>query len=85
MPPQPGLHLGVFVRTVVIQHQMELQLFGKLVVQSAQESQKLLLAMPRKALTNDFALQDFQGREECSRPMTDIIMSECAAAALLKR
>src|SRR5258706_2662046 len=41
--------------------------------------------MSRKALTDDFTLQDCQGREECCRPMEDIVMSEGSAPPLLER
>src|SRR5215207_3565311 len=75
----------MFVGPIIIQYQMEFQLFGKLVIQAPQKFQELLVTMPRKALANDFALQDLQGREERRRPVPDIIMSECAAAALLER
>jgi len=50
----------MFVRAIVVQNQMELQLFGELIIQSAQKPQELLVAMPWKALDDDFALQDFQ-------------------------
>jgi hypothetical protein len=42
---------------------MEFQLFGELLIQPAQESQELLVAMPWKALANDFAFQNLQRRE----------------------
>src|SRR2546426_8227754 len=85
MALEPGLDPWLFVSSVVVQHQMELQLFGELVIQPAQEFEKLLVAMARKALANDSAFQDFQSGKECRGPMADIIMSESAAATFLER
>src|SRR5438477_74972 len=75
----------MFVRAVIIQDQVQLQFFGKFLVQSAQKSQKLLVAMPGKALADDFSFQYFQGREERRGAVTDIIMSVCAATPFLER
>src|SRR5207244_1864863 len=61
---EPKLHLGVFVRAVIIQNQMQLQFLGKLLIQSAQKFQEFLVAMPRKALANDFSLQNLQRRKQ---------------------
>ena len=43
------------------------------------------MPMPRKALADDFALQDFQRGEECRCPMSYIIMSERAGTPFLER
>ena len=75
----------MFVGAVIVQHQMELQLLGELIIQLTQESQELLVAMPWKALADDFAFQDFQRGEQRRGPMADIIMSEGAAPAFLER
>ena len=63
MALEPRLDLGVFVGAVIVQHQMKLQLFGELVIQSAQEFQEFLMAMPGKTLADDFAFQYLQGRK----------------------
>src|SRR5574342_144387 len=75
----------MFVRAVIVQHQVQLQPLGKLVIQSAQESQEFLMAMSRKALADDFAFQDFQSGEQGRRSVTDIIMREGAATPSLER
>src|SRR5437899_3328977 len=35
MAREPGLHFRMFVRAVIVQHQMELQFLGKLLIQQA--------------------------------------------------
>jgi hypothetical protein len=42
----------VLVRTVIVQHQMQADLPGELVVQTAQKAQELLVSMPFVALSN---------------------------------
>ena len=62
----------MFMRPVIIPHQVQLQFFRKLVVPSAQKLQECLVAMPGKALTNHFSFQNFQGREQGCCSVTDI-------------
>lgn len=85
MALEPGLNLWVFMGAVVIQHQVELQLLGKLVVELAQKSQELLVAMSGKALADDFAFQDLQGGKQRRGPVADIIVSKGAATTFLER
>src|SRR6266446_4557895 len=75
----------MFVRAIIVQYQVQFHFFWKLVIQSAQEFQKFLMAMPRKALADDFAFQDFQGGKQGRRSVADIIMSKGAATSLLER
>jgi len=42
---------------------MEVQLLGELIIDLPKETEELLVAMTRKALANDFTLQDFQRGE----------------------
>src|SRR5205823_3259115 len=79
-----GSDLGMFVRAIVVQNQMELQLFWKLLIQSAQEPQELLVAMSREALANDLALENFQRRKQRRSPVAHVIMSESAATAFVE-
>ena len=44
---QPGLHVGVGVRGVVVHDQMQLQVLGRLAVDQPQELQPLLVPVPR--------------------------------------
>jgi len=51
----------MFVSTVVVHHQMQRYIAGKLLIQTSQKLQKLPIAMPGKALSDHFALSQFQG------------------------
>ena len=53
---QPGLNIGMFVSTVIVHHQMQRYIAGKLLIQTSQKFQKLPIAMPGEALTDHFAL-----------------------------
>ena len=53
---QPGLNIGMFVSTVIVHHQMQRNIAGKLLIQTSQKDQKLPIAMPGEALTDHFAL-----------------------------
>jgi len=57
---QPGLNIGMFVSTVIVHHQMQRYIAGKLFIQTSQKDQKLPIAMPGEALTDHFALGHFQ-------------------------
>src|SRR5438876_3059815 len=50
---QPSLHVRLFMSSIVVHDQMELESRGKLPIQPAQESQPLLMAMPGVAFTDD--------------------------------
>ena len=54
---QPRLHVRLFMRAVVVHHQVQLQLRGKLSVQAAQKFQPLLMPMAAVALSNHLAVQ----------------------------
>jgi hypothetical protein len=64
---QPPLHVGMLVRARVVPHPVHGSLAGKRLVQPAQESQKLLMAVPLVALADDPTLQDFPRRTQHRR------------------
>ena len=66
----------MLVGAVIVQDQVQLQGFGKLLIQTAQELQELLVAMPGKALTDDFPLQNFQRGEKGGGAVADIIVTD---------
>src|SRR5450759_1956732 len=77
MPFEPSLHLGMLVRAIVVHHQVQGHLARKLLVQTAQKFQKLLMPMPLVALADDPALQDFQGGKQGSRAIACSRASWC--------
>ena len=64
---------------VIVHHHMQGQLSGILVVQSAQELQPFLMAVPGVALAYHLALQHVQGRKQCRCTVALVVMSEGAA------
>ena len=71
---EPGLHFGVLVRAVVVQHQVKIQLFCELPIQASEKLQKLLMPMMGKTLTDHFTFQDFQGREQRGRTVAFVVV-----------
>ena len=64
MGVQPGAHAGLGVDRGVVEHQVQVEGFRKLAVELAQEAQELLVAVPRAALADGFAVEDVERREE---------------------
>ena len=56
IPFQPGLHLRVLVRPVVVHDQMQRNIAGEFGVESAQEFQELLVPVSLMAFADDPAL-----------------------------
>src|SRR3989337_987614 len=61
---QPGLNLGVFVRPIVVQDQVQRQVGWRLLMQLVQESQPLLVPVAGRRLAKDLAVQVGQGRKQ---------------------
>ena len=78
---QPGLNLGMFVSTVIVHHQMQRYIAGKLLIQTSQKYQKLPIAMPGKALTDHFALGHFQSGKQRRSTIAFVKMRNRSAAA----
>ena len=64
----------MLVRTIVVHHQMHLQVGWNVVLEVLQEGQKFLLTMPRFALPDDRAVGDIERREQRGRAMSKVIM-----------
>ena len=73
---EPGLNLGSFMGAVVVHHQMQMRFTGKLLVQTAQKLQPLLMPMPCLALTDDPALQNLQSGEQSRGPVALVIVRQ---------
>ena len=70
----------MFVRSVIIHNQMKIQFGWELAIQSAQELEKLLMAVARHALPDYGSLQDVQRGEQRSCPVAFVIMSHGPAS-----
>ena len=60
---QPVLHVVMLMRSIIVDDEMERHLTRKVLVQNAQEAEKLLMPMALIALSDDLSLQGFQRRE----------------------
>ena len=83
--PQPALHAGMFVRAVVVPHDMQLQIGWKRLVQPPEKFQELLMAMPRLAFSDHLAGGQCQRGQECGRPLALVVVRHRSAATALER
>ncbi len=61
---QPATHLLVTVRAIVVHHQVQGDVAGKLVIQPPEELQKLLVPVTLVTLSDDLSLQQVQRGEQ---------------------
>ena len=82
---QPRLDLGMLVGGVVVGDQMQVELLGRLGVDTAQEFQPFLMAVPLHAVADDLAGGDVERGEQCRRAVALVVMRHGAGSALLDR
>ena len=82
---EPKLDLVMLVGGVVVEDQVEIEGFGRLLIDGAQEAQKLLMAVTPHALSDDRTGGDIKGGEQRSCSMPLIIMGHRAGPPLLDR
>lgn len=85
MTLKPALDFGMFVRAVIVHDQMQLKRAEKLVVELFEKFQKLLVPMPRVALTDHFALGHFQCGKQRGRAVAFIVVGHRSTSAFLQR
>ena len=78
---QPGTHGGVFVGGVVVDDQMDRQIFGYLAVDGAQELHELLVAVPGQTLSDDRAGEHVEGGEQSGGAVASVIVGHRLSAA----
>ena len=66
MTVEPLFHLGMFVRGVVVEDDVDVQILGRRSHDRVHEPEKLLMAMLRHALLNDVAGGDIEGPQTAS-------------------
>jgi hypothetical protein len=66
----PGSYLGIFVRNVVLDDQMNIQLLENMVIEMLQACQKFPMMMPRLGLSDHFAGDDVQ----CRGAMAEVVV-----------
>ena len=75
-PCQPGPNLGMLVRRVIVDDQMNIEMVRDTHVQASQEGEKLLMPMARLAFGKDGARCDIEGRKQRRRPMAHVIVGD---------
>ncbi len=68
---QPGLDLGVLVGAVVVDDQVQIHIFGHLLVDPPQEAQELLLPVPGLAFGDQRTGGDIQRGEQRAGAVAD--------------
>lgn len=69
MPGKPGFDLGMLVGGVVVDHQLQGELLGRVAIDRAQEAQELLVAVSRHAFADDLAGGHFEGGNSIVVPL----------------
>src|SRR5258708_4816272 len=84
MPFHPLLHFEGAVSAIVVHHQVQRRLAGKLAIDAAQELQKLLMPVALIEVSNNFAFQYVESSEKSCGSVPFVVMSHRAAAPLLE-
>src|SRR5258708_16219487 len=85
MPFEPGADLGMLMRRVVVDDQVQLPLGRSLPVDLVEEADELLMPMAAHALADDLALEHVECREQRRGAMALVIMRHRPASAALQR
>ena len=68
---QPGAHIGVFVRGVVVHDQVDIQILGDVLFNTTKKREELLVKVPWFALAQYRAVGDVRRREQGGGAMAD--------------
>ena len=82
---EPGLHLGRLVRSVVIEHEMDVEWRSHAAVDPTQEADELLRAMPGLALADYAAGARIEGGEQRGRAVPLVVVRHRGGTTLLQR
>src|SRR5208337_212459 len=77
---EPSLDLGVLVRCVVVDDEMQIERFGGVAVDGAQEAQELLMAMAAHAFADHLPGGDVERRKQGRRPVSLVVVGHRAGA-----
>jgi hypothetical protein len=73
---EPEAHLGMLVGSVVVDDQMNTQLWRHPLVDALEKAEKLLMAVARLALGKDSAAGNIERGEQCCGAVADIVMGD---------
>src|ERR1022692_891536 len=85
MPGQPLAHLRMLVGCVVVDDGVDRLSRRHLRLDGVEEADELLVPMALHIATDDGAVEDIEGREQCRRAMTLVVVGHRPGAALLHR
>ena len=80
-PGQPGLDLGMLVRAVVVDDEVDIECLGHAGLDVAQEGEELLVPVARAALGQDCAGGDVEGGEQGGGAVAHIVMGDALGIA----
>src|SRR5229473_1947306 len=83
VPLQPGLDLGMLVRSAVVDDQVEFPAGRGLAVDLVEETDEFLMPMAGHALADDLAVEHIEGGEQCRRTVALVVVRHRPAAAAL--
>src|SRR6201981_1693408 len=83
MPGQPLAHLRMLVGCVVVDDGVDLLSRRHLRLDSVEEADELLVPVALHIAADDGAVEDVEGREQCRRAMTLVVVGHRPGAALL--
>ena len=72
---QPGTHLRVLVRCIIVDDKVNVQLRRNAFIETAQKSEKFLVTVARLAFAEYNASRDIQSGKQGRSPVAHIIMS----------
>jgi hypothetical protein len=85
MAAEPRDDLGVFVRAVIVEDDVDGLVGRDLALDGIEEADELLMAVSLHAAPDDLAFEDIEGGEQGGRAVTLIVMRHGPGAALLHR
>ena len=85
VPVEPGPDLGMFVRRVVVDDQVEFSPGWGLAVDLIEEADEFLMPVTGHALADDLAVEDIERGEQRGRAVAFVVVRHRPATALLHR
>ena len=85
VPSKPGHYAGMFVRSVIVDDQMQVELSGSLAVDPLQKPNELLVSMTWHTIADHAAVEQAQGCKQSRGAVAFVIVRHGATTALLQR
>ncbi len=82
---QPRVDVGVLVRGVVVDDQMQIKRLGGAPIQMLEKAKELVVSMLGQARADHFTADDVERGEQRRRPMPLVVMGQCLRLAAFER